>query len=344
MEKEALIALLEKYTTDRCSEADATQLIRHIRSGQDRETVESFITERVFADPANDVRHLPGTRESLVRVFERVQRAKHDAHSRDLDHGHVHNDVGSHNESETAKIIRTPVRRRLATIAVTAAAILIFLSVGLYWYTTTQQRADTGQIALEQGRDVLPGGNRAILTLDAGRQIALSDAHRGIIIDESLRYEDGTAVGAPDLQSVESLRTTTPNGGQYQLTLPDGTEVWLNAASSLRYPTRFTGGTRVVELAGEAYFAVAKNSQQPFIVKSSGQEIEVLGTEFNISAYADETEARTTLIEGAVKVSHHLTGVVRVLAPGEQAIRTDDQLRITTADLNTVTAWKNGRF
>src|SRR5690606_11407060 len=128
-------------------------------------------------------------------------------------------------------------------------------------------------------------------------------------------------------------------GGQYQIMLPDDSKVWLNAASSLKFPSAFSGDVRTVELNGEAYFKVAKNKQKPFIVKSKWGEIEVLGTGFNVMAYDDENAMKTTLLEGAVKIMGK-----RILKPGEQAVLDGQKVRVSEVDVSEVVAWRANLF
>lgn len=136
---------------------------------------------------------------------------------------------------------------------------------------------------------------------------------------------------------------STARGEQYQVRLPDSSLVWLNAASELKYPSSFnTLKERRVELSGEAYFEVAKNKKQPFVVQADGQEVKVLGTHFNVSSYSDEPDAITTLLEGSVQISGN--GEVKVLKPGERAVRTGNQIKVSEADLSEDMAWKNGDF
>lgn len=137
---------------------------------------------------------------------------------------------------------------------------------------------------------------------------------------------------------------STPKGGEYQLTLPDGTKVWLNSMSTLKFPVVFAGNERKVELTGEAYFEVAKDKTKPFFVQAKDTKVQVLGTHFNISAFADETEVRTTLLEGSVKVDRGMKTIV--LVPGQEASASDSKVGFTVreADLEKVMAWKNGYF
>src|SRR5690606_13352531 len=187
--------------------------------------------------------------------------------------------------------------------------------------------------------DILPGGNRATLTLADGRTINLSEAQTGIVVGDGITYLDGTGVLDNSASSVSTIMSlSTPKGGTYQITLPDGSKVWLNANSTLKYPSRFGGKERVVELEGEAYFDVSQqstaNSRQasfvPFLVKTNNQTVEVLGTEFNISAYADDPVTKTTLVEGSVKVSAHAVNASTLLKPGEQGLLLHDRIERKT--------------
>jgi hypothetical protein len=238
-----------------------------------------------------------------------------------------------------------------------AAAILIFLSIGLYFVVNkpVQQQIAGNQI---HKNDIGPGGNKAILTLADGKEIVLTGARNGLLATqrstEIKKTEDGKIIYTNDQSlsdkssaNVQYNTITTPRGGQYQVTLPDGSRVFLNAASSLIYPTVFAGNERKVTLAGEAYFEVAHNSHQPFRVSSNGQTVEVLGTHFNINAYSDERLIKTTLLEGSVRVSRGQKTVV--LKPGQQAQISDrdtdsDISIISDADIEEAVAWKNGLF
>jgi len=202
--------------------------------------------------------------------------------------------------------------------------------------------------------DILPGGNKAILTLASGQIINLdtiangnlaTQGHTAIVktADGQLSYNNKDAAAEIYYNTV-----STPKGGQYQLKLSDGTLITMNAASSIRFPTAFTGTQRVVELDGEAYFEVAKNPTMPFIVKSkTGMNVQVFGTHFNVMAYEEEQDARTTLIEGAVKVSNGSSAVM--LKPGQQALSANSNasspIRINNEpDIEEAIAWKNGIF
>lgn len=232
---------------------------------------------------------------------------------------------------------RTPVYRTSAFRWIVAATVLLAMSIGL----TLWERSKTGTPYRMAVTEILPGGNRATLTLVDGRTVDLSEAQNGIVIGaEDITYDDGASLGLPPS---EELVLTTPKGGTYQVRLPDGSKVWLNASSTLRYPSRFSGDERMVELTGEAYFDVEKR-KTPFKVRSSGQIVEVLGTQFNISAYADEPETKTTLVEGAVRLQAGATGKKVLLAPGEQGVLQTNNLTKQQVDVQQYTAWRNGRF
>jgi transmembrane sensor len=234
-----------------------------------------------------------------------------------------------------------------------AAAIVLMLTAG-YWFYSQQKTGTTQQpVAAEQVNDAAPGGNKAILTLADGSAVVLDTANNGMLSQQGSTRVQKTADGKLAYNSTSSgsnevLYNTiaTPRGGQYQMTLADGSRVWLNAASSLRFPVAFNGKERIVELTGEAYFEVAKNKSKPFKVKVAGtSEVEALGTHFNVHAYADEAAVTTTLLEGKVKVNGNKTDEL-ILIPGEQSqFYTNGELtKNKTADAEAVLAWKNGKF
>ncbi|SEW24908.1 FecR family protein [Chitinophaga arvensicola] len=233
-----------------------------------------------------------------------------------------------------------------------AAAVLLLIVAGGAWLLATRERKTSkvaGPVTENKKEDVAPGGNKAMLTLADGNTIALDSNLNGALTPQgnaSLHASPGLLKYDPGHPSVNSgvaynvLRT--PKGGQYRLELPDGSRVWLNAASSLKFPTAFVGKERRVELNGEAYFEVAKNAGQPFFVSVNKANIAVLGTSFNVMAYADEAGIRTTLLEGAVKVTGGTAS--SLLKPGEQSLlEPDGKIQvIEKADIDLAVAWKNG--
>jgi len=244
--------------------------------------------------------------------------------------------------------------RRLWPRIAAAAAIVVMFSMGAY-FLTHQSSINPAPARSSVANTIVPGSNKAMLTLSNGKQIQLTDARNGQlaiqgdmivhkVADGQLVYERTQHNVPKAAESIAYNTMTTPRGGQYWVTLPDGSKVLLNAASSLRYPTAFNQKERRVELIGEAYFEVAKNPQKPFRVNvNNNQEVEVLGTHFNIKAYADDQDIRTTLLEGSVKLTYK-TGHM-LLKPGQMAINNlAEPLIVKQADVEEVMAWKNGLF
>jgi transmembrane sensor len=237
---------------------------------------------------------------------------------------------------------------------VAAAVFLLFVSIGLYFFKEKDARQPLVQVidkAEINSNDFAPGTNTALLTLADGSKIALDSSINQKILDKGgikiTKTEDGliTYQINPGIKEVRSNTLSTPKGGQYQVILSDGTKVWLNAASSLSYPTVFTGNERKVMLKGEAYFEVAKNAEQTFKVITDRQELVVLGTHFNINSYEDEPEIKTTLLEGSVKVSSLQTNHTMLLKPGEQsALKKSGKLKVDRVNAENAIAWKSGLF
>jgi len=242
---------------------------------------------------------------------------------------------------------------------VAAAAVLFFVSTGIYYALKDREVpaiAKNNTAKTDTAKGVLPGGNKAVLLLADGTAIVLDSSSNGSIASQGatnvIKLNTGQLVyrsadGKNDVVLFNTL--TTPRGGQYQVTLADGTVVWLNSASSLRYPTVFAGAERRVEITGEAYFEVVKKTNQPFKVKinlASGQggEIVVIGTHFNVNAYDDEPAVNTTLFEGSVKVNN--AAGTNFIKPGQQLQYNKlKQNKIeNNADMEQVIAWKEGRF
>lgn len=242
---------------------------------------------------------------------------------------------------------------------VAAAAILFFVSTGIYYALKDREVpaiAKNNTAKTDTAKGVLPGGNKAVLLLADGTAIVLDSSSNGSIASQGatnvIKLNTGQLVyrsadGKNDVVLFNTL--TTPRGGQYQVTLADGTVVWLNSGSSLRYPTVFAGAERRVEITGEAYFEVAKKTNQPFKVKinlASGQggEIVVIGTHFNVNAYDDEPAVNTTLFEGSVKVNN--AAGTNFIKPGQQLQYNKlKQNKIdNNPDMEQVIAWKEGRF
>lgn len=253
---------------------------------------------------------------------------------------------------ETIEKVRYPFIK----IGIVAASLVLFLLVGIGYYTWI--RPDLGEIHIVNMDDVRPGGNKARLILADGNVIDLDDQHAGLVVGEELKYIDGTALFAEVEgklpEDVNYATLSTPKGGQYQLNLPDGTQVWLNSASSIRFPSRFDTHRREVELlAGEAFFEVAKYSVRgkkvPFFVKSQQQMVEVLGTQFNINTYEAQYGSVTTVTEGSVAVRSWDQSQKRVeervvLTAGHQSIVNKTGIKNIQVNVEEYVAWKDGYF
>lgn len=241
-----------------------------------------------------------------------------------------------------------------------AASVLLLFSIATFVFISRKPANETAIVKNEPTvspavNDIAPGTNQAVLTLADGTVIALDDKANGVISEQQgavvKKAADGHVLYASNEKAAAVINTiSTPNGGQYRLTLADGTNVWLNAASSITFPTAFTGATREVKITGEAYFEVAKDKQHPFKVISENQVIEVLGTHFNVNTYNDEPAEKTTLLEGSVKVSRNSKDnketATKILVPGQQSLlhRSKASIRVQSADTEEAVAWKNGYF
>jgi len=239
-----------------------------------------------------------------------------------------------------------------------AASVLIILA-GAYFISDKKEYAIAKEdssssvgLTTEKSAKILPGGHHAVLTTSDGKAIILDSMPNGLLTQQGntdvkklgglLEYKAPASFIRDTVISYNTV--STPRGGQYQIVLSDGSKVWLNAASSIRFPTAFSGSLREVELTGEAYFEVAKNKEKPFQVKVRDMKIAVLGTHFNVKAYEDEAETKTSLLEGSVKIIQGKEA--GLLKPGQQAVINfkDDKVKIATADMVEVIAWKNGLF
>jgi len=259
---------------------------------------------------------------------------------------------------------RTPVLRILTNNKFWWAAAALILVYAAYYFNRPAPAPIAAAPAEQPGQDRVPGGNIAVLTLSDGSAIALDSAQNGVLAQQGNTKISKLSNGQLAYNALTEKPTTilyntltTPRGGQYQLTLPDGSAVWLNAASSIRYPTAFSGKERTVSITGEAYFEIAKNPSMPFHVilpSSSGgrpeeggwrdREIEVLGTHFNVNAYADENTLKATLLEGSIRLISN--GMGSKLEPGQQGQLTNSGhiAVIKDVDMEEAVAWKNGRF
>jgi ferric-dicitrate binding protein FerR (iron transport regulator) len=256
-------------------------------------------------------------------------------------------DLGRGKKNKPAHIIQSKIFLRIA------ASLLIFMTGAVIYFSLKNSQQDTLAAIPEQQEknDALPGANKAILTLSDGTTISLDDAKYGQVAEQGNAQIDKLGNGQVVYKIMDGKQTevvfntlSTPRGGQFRLTLPDGSEVWLNSASSVKYPTAFIGAERKVEITGEAYFEIAHHPERPFIVSVNGMNVKVLGTHFNINAYDDEAFVKTTLLEGSVRLEKSATIVT--LKPGQQAqLENSGKIKvIDDVDVDQVIAWKNGYF
>lgn len=326
MSNDRLKYLLEQYAADVSTPEETRELFGWIRKSKDDTLLKEKIKE-LWAGHAND-KHLP-----------------------DVDWDAIY-----------TKIINTPVIRKIHVWPRIAAAavIIVLLSAGGYFIFNNrhvEQTAATQTRQIFKNNDVAPGGNKAVLTLANGTQIILDSASNGALTQQGnikiIKLDNGQlsynslngSSALPKAGEVLYNTISTPRGGQYQVVLADGSKVWLNAASSLRFPTAFSGQERNVELTGEGYFEVAHNAAKPFKVSVNGAEVQVLGTHFNINAYNDEATIKTTLLEGSVKVGKGSAS--KMIRPGEQAQIENygnPKIMVQAVDVDAAVAWKNGRF
>ncbi len=244
-----------------------------------------------------------------------------------------------------------------------AAILLIASAVGVYFYTNNITKDIEAEhfVEIDVKNDIAPGNNKAILTLADGSRISLDDAANGFVASQGntsiTKTEDGQIVYRKNEEDVKLMGARlvantiqTPKGGRYTISLPDGSKVWLNSASTLIYPTTFAGLERKVKLVGEAYFEIARNKNVPFRVESNNQIVEVLGTHFNINSYEDEAYIKTTLLEGSVRVilnsAKSTSPNTELLKPGEQSLTNSSlaKIRVENTDTEKAVAWKNGYF
>lgn len=241
---------------------------------------------------------------------------------------------------------------RFKWIKYAAAIVIIAGGAGIFYFSQRSSK-DESPVNVHMSihkNDVQPGTNGAVLTLSDGSKISLDSAGSGMVAaqgnTEVVKMPDGRLAyhtnGSPAKVLFNTL--STDRGKEFQVILPDGTKVWLNASSSITYPIAFIGKNRRVSMTGEAYFEVAKNAAVPFIVETHQQETTALGTSFNINSYEDEEKVRTTLLEGLVRISHSSTH--QLLRPGQQSVigKEPTDMLIRETDVQQAIAWKNGYF
>ena len=320
-----IIFLFQKYLSHENTETELNELLEHL-SELDEEAFRlllSFDTDSVHLKDTDALRPAITLLDQNIRA-ELIKRNNHGL----------------------KVIMKSNSYARYMIVAATIALMVI----GVYFFRHTSTRTTNDHTSITK-TDIAPGKNRATLTFSNGESIQLSEAKTGVVVTNVIKYNDGSAVGAVSgAESNQTISASTPRGGTYQIVLPDGTKVWLNAASKLEFPSSFQAlNKRIVKLEGEAYFEVAsaytslrgQQSKKAFIVESGRQKVEVLGTHFNISAYSDEVVSRTTLLEGSVKITGY-NGQSALIRPGEQAIVMDKGLNVDLVDVTESIAWKNG--
>ena len=322
MTNEAFRIIFQRYFEGLASEEERTALMQHIAAAPDAE-LEVVMRERWLSFDQADEDITAERGAALLRSI-------------------LGNDTEDKKELPVIPT-RSPViyRRRWWV----AASVILLLGVGAFLWINHKQPEE---VIVQQPVDVAPGSEGAILTLADGKQIMLDRVKDSVVALQggtTARVVNGELVYEGKGSEAVFNSMSTPKGRQYNLTLPDGTQVWLNSESSIRYPTVFNGKERKVEVIGEAYFSVSKNNKKPFIVNVDRQaDIQVLGTEFNVNSYVNEETINTTLLEGSVRVNANKLS--QILTPGQQAqIGQDKKIRLVKdVDIDRVIAWKNGYF
>lgn len=321
--------IYQKFLNGTCSDEEIDILFDHFGIANEHELKGLILQELELSD--QDTSCTQDEADRLGAVFTRIKNV-------------------THPEKAHYRTISSSLFSKLSV----AAMVVVCLAFGIWFYRASKMESAKKVLATHTTNDVGPGGIKAVLTLSDGKKISLDKANAGEIANQNgisiSKNSEGQIVymvtaKATDEAPVISYNTIeTPNGGQYQVVLPDGTRVWLNAASSLKYPTQFSGSEREVTLSGEAYFEVAKNRKKPFRVKSKEQEIEVLGTHFNVNSYQYEDGIKTTLLEGSVKVLSKQNNQARLLLPGQQSVVKETAFLIREVNTEDAVAWKEGLF
>lgn len=317
-----IATLFRKYINNECTAEEAAELMTLILSSRNKSYIQTLLDEYIDKNATDGILY----RTQTDRIFQKL------------------------NLSYEAKPIEfnSPKPAHLFFKMAIAAILILVSGLTIYIFNTPQKKNDIATV--KQTEDVLPGGNKATLVLSDGQQINLGQPAAGSIAEASVvkKTTDGQpvyfAVKNNNLKGYNTVRT--PRGGQFQVVLPDGSKVWLNAASSITYPAAFEAGERRVTLSGEAYFEITSqqhnNKKVPFIVESGNQKIEVLGTKFNVNAYDDEAGIKTTLIEGKVKVTTENETVI--LKPSQEFDLGADGISTKKVDVESAIDWKNGDF
>jgi transmembrane sensor len=337
MDEEKLKHLLYQYFNNTITPADCIELLHHINANSER-IADIINTQQLDLDEGPDFGDI-----TAEQVFQRIMADARLNTGASLLPGEQKN-----------FIIISLVKKQWFKAA---AILLVCSSIALFKMTNTTNKAHNSLVSGKSAVMILPGSNKAILTLPNNKVIVLGSNINGLLVksgsinvckvhDGQLIYKDSKAhtnlITAQNEPTINTL--TTPRGGQYQVVLEDGSKVWLNSASSISYPDKFTGNSRHVKLTGEAYFEVAKNKEKPFYVDINNVQVRVLGTHFNIAAYGNDDNITTTLLEGSVQVTK--SNSLALIKPGEQAvcINSANNIQVSQADVEQAIAWKNGYF
>ena len=341
MSKKTFKQLINGYLNDTLTQEELTYFLQLIKQKESQKNLQEAIEERL----SNQFFSWGTDNDKSAAIFQRIM------------------EIAKNTESvEESKVIGLNLKRKFYPFIKIAAAVVVLLSaIGYLLFSNTEDTRvnRTKSTAQHYQHDIPPGSNKAVLTLSGGSTIVLDDMPDGTLSQQGntkvIKHNGKLAYTTSGAGAKDNLYNTisTPFGGEYQIELPDGSRVWLNAASSIHFPTAFTSRERQVEISGEAYFEVAplyaEGKKVPFLVKVktaslAGYEVQVLGTHFNINAYEDEPMVRTTLAEGKVKVSKGDQSVL--LQPAQVAVSDKETggLNIRSANVEEAIAWKTGMF
>ncbi|MFA6071553.1 MAG: FecR domain-containing protein [Janthinobacterium sp.] len=319
MERERLTYLYHQYLQGTASAEEYNEWQQSIHDPSLKEVLGSIVDQSYYQILDKDIQNLEGNRSE-----------------------EIYHEIISHPAEKNI------IKKLWPKILIAAAIATMIASTGIWLIKNRDELASVPRIDAAYKNDIAPGKQGATLTLASGQQIRLSKAANGELAKESGVVVTKTANGelvyeikGANTEPNKPNTLTTAKGETYQVRLPDGSLVWLNAASSLTYSAAlYQRGVRRVKLDGEAYFEIAKDKAHPFIVSTRKQEVEVLGTHFNVNCYLDEPETKTSLLEGSVKINDNA-----LLKPGEQAVTSiNKNTTITTFNASKAIAWKNGKF
>lgn len=336
--REHIERLFQRYLDNKCTPDEIRILLQHFDAGENEDLVRSLIRE--LSDVNNDsplISH-EATKPLLDAVFRKIK-----------------NTIAVGNKTRHTPVF--PFYRHAWFRVCAAATLILMVSTTTFYFLHKKNQTVVAQKENQthQANDIPPGTNNAVLTLDNGTTIMLDSAANGTLAKQGnvkvlkINGQIAYKTGAGNMNAKPVYNTiTTAKGNEYELILADGSKVWLNAASSIRFPASFSGNERKVQITGEAYFEVAHNASKPFKVafntKADGAgEIEVLGTHFDVNAYPDEENIKTTLLEGSVKIKR--ANNVQMLIPGQQAVLASNTITLKKdVDVSEVVAWKDGFF